>query len=346
MESGLLDLLKVPLKARNQVVDALFYDVSLLTPQDYAALSPLSDRKGAIIVVSPGQGIRQFPNALQFMSAQGVSDECKVKAIVVAGVGSSVLGTAALARQVANHYQCEVAGIVSGYGMADIVLEGLGGWFFYGEIDRMRYQVQQSTQSIKDMLPWVFTGKDGTDELVALFTSPLDRYVPSNPDVAALHEVLFMRYLFRKPQELVLLVGHSKGNLLICSVLNNMFSELKSKTWKSVREEGPFDNLAVVTFGAVVDLPDGLIRPENQHQFLGTLDVLGKMNSVTFYGTSKLHTDVPGAGHHLSKFPGAMPVDELLKGVKLLKPPPQERFNGMKLRPRANQLPAEVRGLS
>lgn len=321
MESDILHFAKLPLKARNQVVDSLFYDVTLLTPEDYESLSPLHDRKGAIIVVSPKQGIRHYPNALQFMSKEGVAEQCGVLGVVVAGVGSSVLGTAALARQVANHYQRDVAGVVSGYGMTDAALEGLGGWFYYGQIERTRYLVQQNVPSLKSFFPWAFVGKDEADDTLAPMASALDRYVPSNPDVAALHDLLFMRYLFKKPERLVLLVGHSKGNLLISSVLNHMSTEIKTRTWNSVREEGPFSNLAVVTLGAVVDLPNMLIKPENQHQFLGTLDALGKANSVSFQGKIKEHKAVQGAGHHLSKLPSAVPVDELLNEVTLPEPP-------------------------
>jgi hypothetical protein len=103
------------LKKRNQIVDSLFYDVGALTPREQDQLSPHIEREATIVVVSPreaGAGIRHYKNALRFMLREGDS----VRAVVVAGVGSSVLGTAALARNVADHYGIDVAGIVTGYG--------------------------------------------------------------------------------------------------------------------------------------------------------------------------------------------------------------------------------------
>lgn len=49
--------------------------------------------------------------------------------MTVAGVGSSVLGAAALGRNVANLFGFDVISIIAGYGMADLPLEALGGWF-------------------------------------------------------------------------------------------------------------------------------------------------------------------------------------------------------------------------
>jgi hypothetical protein len=106
----------------------------LLSFVSQAGLSPFIDREGSIIVVSPsnsGRSIRHYKNALRFMMKEGDT----VSAIAVAGVGSSVLGTAALARNVADKYGFDVAGVVSGYGFTDLITESIGGWFFYGMID-------------------------------------------------------------------------------------------------------------------------------------------------------------------------------------------------------------------
>jgi len=47
------NLLKSPLKLRNQVADSFFYDVDALDLAEREMLSPLVDLKGTIIVVSP-----------------------------------------------------------------------------------------------------------------------------------------------------------------------------------------------------------------------------------------------------------------------------------------------------
>ena len=103
-------------------------------------LSPLVGPEGTITVVSPrGGGIRHYKSSLGFMLEQGD----RIEIVAVAGVGSSALGTAALARNVADHFKRDVAGVITGYGMADVALEGLGGWFYYGGIDRLRYKMEQ-----------------------------------------------------------------------------------------------------------------------------------------------------------------------------------------------------------
>ncbi len=101
------------LKAHNQAIDAVFYDVSALTFQEWLSLNPMTDRKGKIIVVppgdSPGRTIRHYESAEEFLQS---AEWINVVAIAVAGVGSSVIGTAALARNVADACHGDVAGVM------------------------------------------------------------------------------------------------------------------------------------------------------------------------------------------------------------------------------------------
>ena len=153
-----LNPFSVMFKARNQAIDSVFYDVSSLTFEEWLQLTPLVDKKGKIIVISPGgsasqsvkpKPIRHYESSDEFL----LSDDWKnVIAVAVAGVGSSVVGTAALARTVADACQGDVAGIVSGYGLSDVVLEGLGGWFFYGKIDQIRYEMQAVLEDMVAMI--------------------------------------------------------------------------------------------------------------------------------------------------------------------------------------------------
>jgi len=305
---------------RNQLADAVFYDVTSLTAQEWLSLKPWVDRKGGIIAVSPRdptgsnkETIRHYKHALEFI----ISERDRVEAIAIAGVGSSVVGTAALARSVADTYKIEVAGIVSGYGLSDVVLEGLGGWFLYGKIDQLRYEMERGLADLNAILSKTFAqGSDGTAYLKN-FEFPLDDYVPPSLDVSALNEILLVRYVnaTRPKMKIRLLVGHSKGNLLISSALNHLNNELRSllgeKRFKS--EDLAMNNLAVVTLGAVVNLPDELIKKENQHQFLGTLDLLGRTNSRALGGTIEAgFTPIDGAGHHLNtKIPGYLDLKEV-----------------------------------
>ncbi len=116
-----------PIQERNQLVDRCFYDLNALTNEEKASCSRLRDREGTLLVVPPREQtdrkILHYSSGLRFINHE-IHD---ISAIVVAGVGSSVLGTAALARAVADVIRVPVAGLVSGYGMLDVAAEGLGG---------------------------------------------------------------------------------------------------------------------------------------------------------------------------------------------------------------------------
>jgi hypothetical protein len=75
----------------------------------------LTDREGAIIVVPPsGRGpLRHYRNAARYINAEGD----RIRALAVAGVGSSVVGTVAFARNVADAIDSDVAGVVTGSGL-------------------------------------------------------------------------------------------------------------------------------------------------------------------------------------------------------------------------------------
>ena len=130
-------------KQRNAVLDNFFYDTTRLTMEERAKLTPLADREGSIIVVPPSNSdreIRHYSRALRFMTKEGPA----IRAIAVAGVGSSALGTAALARSIADALDADVAGIVTGYGMSDMMSEALGGWFAFGAADRIRHTMERA----------------------------------------------------------------------------------------------------------------------------------------------------------------------------------------------------------
>jgi hypothetical protein len=321
--NDLLDFtpLGVSLKARNQAVDAIFYDVSALTFQEWLELNPLTDKKGKIVVVAPsgarGPTIRHHGSVEEFLRS---NDWKRVVAIAVAGVGSSVLGTAALARNVADACQGDVAGVVSGYGMSDAMLEALGGWYFYGKMDQYRYVMSNALDNVSALLTQMFAkGPDIKKILASYFDLPLDDYVPPYPDVMAIYSILLRRYYDPGSTNLRLLVGHSKGNLLIGDVLNHFSYALRTVDGG---EDKAFQKLSVVTLGAVVDIPTDVIPVQNQHQFLGTLDVLGRLNSRSIDGDVAPRTPIPGAWHSLNtKLLGHMDVIDILRNRVKLPPP-------------------------
>lgn len=295
IDSQVVNVLTYPAKRRNQFVDAIFYDIDSLTAEEQGELSPLVDREGTIIVVSPrtaGRPIRHYKNALRFMIAEGDA----IRALAAAGVGSSVLGAAALARNVADHYDIDVAAVVTGYGISDVAAEALGGWYFYGKVDQFRHAVELMVEN------WLTTLPEPTrNDKERGFAAPIDsRFVlPGNSDIGTLYDIL------AASRNLRLLVGHSKGNLLISFALRHFARELGNI------HHPHYDNLAVVTLGAVVNLRAEFQR---RRQFLGQWDLLGRINS----DLDAPHEVVPRVGHHLNpRFPLHMSVGDILSVVPL-----------------------------
>lgn len=300
LEEHLTHLLEWPINRRNQFVDRLFYDVGALNADEQARLSPLIDREGTILVVSPQAAkrpdrIRHYKSALRFMVKEGDT----VRAVAVAGVGSSALGTAALARNVADFCGVDVAGIVTGHGVADVLAEALGGWIFQWEIARLRHKMQLVTENLLTALREAHAvGPEAKAR--KLFGLPIDSWftVAANSDVGTLLDILLASRSLR------LLVGHSKGNLLISFALHHM-----------VREVGQvkhpyYDELAVVTLGAVVDVPREFRRV---HQYLGQLDFLGTVNSDF---RAPHEPPIPRTGHHLNpRLACALSVSDVLRKV-------------------------------
>jgi hypothetical protein len=322
LDNQFTNLWLYPIKLGNQAADRFFYDVGNLEPSEWERLSPLAELKGTIIVVSPHSArredkLRHYKSALRFMIEEGDG----IKAIAVAGVGSSVLGTASLARSVADSTGWDVAGIVTGYGLADLVVESLGGFFYYGEIDRLRYEFELILDRLLTPVASAPQAAAGDGRRLTGLGYPLGSWdALGNSDVHALYDVLLAG-----PPRLRLLVGHSKGNLLLSFVLNHMKDELGDRASRLRESRHPlFDYLTVVTLGAVVDIPTDAFAMET-HQFLGQLDWLGQLNSdrsPPFFGAIAIeHEMIPGAGHHLNPmFPCSLCVADALRRAGLPHP--------------------------
>jgi hypothetical protein len=272
----------LPLKQRNAALDNLFYDTPSLKPAEMRQLTPLIDIKGSIVVVPPGssnQPIRHYERALRFMNKEGDN----IRAIAIAGVGSSVIGTAALARNVADALACDVAGIVTGYGMSDVITEALGGWFVFGTLDRLRLDLEKFVGKATSPLSEL-ERPDSSHAMSA--TGILEPRLVGQPgfdDVTTLVDILTAR-----PKNLELLVGHSKGSLLIDFVLDQFVDELEG-------DDSPlFEQLDVITMGAVVDISRKFRKVK---QYLGAIDWFGGLNSEL----GLPHQLVPNAWHHLNR---------------------------------------------
>lgn len=115
------------LRQRNVALDALFYDIKVITPEEAFYISDSLAAQGAIMIVPPSDGapIILCETVDEFVLRGGD----KVRALAVAGIGGSALGAAAFARNVADAIQGPVAVVVSGYGIADVITEAFGGLF-------------------------------------------------------------------------------------------------------------------------------------------------------------------------------------------------------------------------
>ena len=280
-------------KQRNAVLDNFFYDTGSLTVEEKAKLSPLIDREGSIIVVPPSNSdrqIRHYKRALRFMNKEGPT----IRAIAVAGVGSSALGTAALARSIADALDTDVAGIITGYGLSDVMTEALGGWFVFGAADRIQFAMEKFFERMRSPMPADIVSA-GSEASVMWF----DRSsLPGDNDVSTLSEILLA-----SPPALEYLITHSKGSLVASYALQQYVEDLEGD------ETALFERLRITTLGAVVGLPAVF---KNVKQYLGALDWFGGANS----SLSVTHERVPGVSHHLNPgFPYHMSVAALLNGA-------------------------------
>ena len=130
-------------KQRNAVLDTVFYDTGGLSArregEAHRRSSIARAASSSCRRATPDRQIRHYKRALRFMNKEGPT----IRAIAVAGVGSSALGTAALARSIADALDTDVAGIITGYGLSDVMTEALGGWFVFGAADRIRFAMEK-----------------------------------------------------------------------------------------------------------------------------------------------------------------------------------------------------------
>ena len=198
---------KLPLSylLRNMVFDTVFYDVGGLSAQEHADLigRVVDFDEGGMLVVWPQQAERKIEYFA--LSADLVAAHPDLDAVAIAGVGSSPLGTAALARQVADAHGAKVVGVISGYGAADVISEALGGWIDFGRRNHTRAAIEQ-------VRALGVAGGNGAsaDALKAEYRIPSDYLLVDEPESNTP-----VNLMLRHGDKLRLLVGHSKGALNI-----------------------------------------------------------------------------------------------------------------------------------
>lgn len=294
----------------NARFDRFFYDLSVLTPEEETDIGnhtkgPDRIKDGSVIVVKPkrlriSEESKELECYFLAENVKGSASEHKdeledIDTVVVAGVGSSVFGTAALAKKVAEISNKSVAGIVSGYGFNNVSEEALQGWFDLGRINIHRHNIACS----------IYDGKKQQDIL------NLEKKVNEIPEMIGLNTLL-TKYC-KKVEKLI---GHSKGNLIIASTLYNLLVE---KTLDNeLRDQ--LEKYRVLTLGAVVYFPEEF---KQVYQYIGSQDNFGFLNSRWWcikHGMSCIkYNTILNAWHHLNPnrfLPfTAMPFERIFREV-------------------------------
>lgn len=245
---------------RNAFLDSVFYDVGNVTADEQPSLAFWRAKEGALLVVPPtgGAALEVFADKEAFFD-QGGGD---VKALAVAGVGSSALGAAAFARNVADAVGGPVAAVVSGYGLSDVLTEAMGGFFLFGALNSIRHRLEGLDR----------TGQANTQgEATGLLRT--------SKDTATLIDLL------SDPRfNVSLLVGHSKGNLVISEALYALEAR---QALAPVAER-----CRIVTISAKIGMPSAFWR--KVIDVMGQWDGFGALNSRPDIAADLI---VPGAWH-------------------------------------------------
>lgn len=263
LREGLLEIYR----QRNAVLDFLFYDLAKLHNHESAALAPRYAAEGAVLCVWPSDHAKVllWPDYDSFRAS---GETGTAKALVVAGVGSSALGAAAFARNVADALDAPVLAVVSGYGLADVVTESLGGWFLFGALNSMRHWFEPMDMWTRSRKPSFSYSKAPSLDLAQ-----------TSLDVKTLIALL-------AGHDFDLIVGHSKGNLVISEALNAIAATDPD------RAQAMAAAMKIITISARVWMPKPF---RNIIDIMGENDPFGEMNS-----RKDIMIDIvmEGAAHH------------------------------------------------
>lgn len=289
---------KVPLAVslRNAVFDTVFYNTMSLSNEEKASLlaRTFSYDEGGMLYVHPSKENREIEYFDRSKTLLDAHPELEV--VTIAGVGSSVIGTAAFARQVSDAVGQPAVGIIAGYGAADVMSEALGGFFDFGR--------RNMFQAYIDKLEAYQDGSSSVDNrgLAKKYDVLSVTYLAEEPESNTL-----LNIMLRHADKLKLVVGHSKGALNIGNVLREFVKETKL-------DASSYEKLAIVTLGCGVTLP---AKFKNVHQYVGSWDVLGQFNTPFEIKRHPKHhclETVAHKGHNLvNTNPFHLPLDELLQ---------------------------------
>src|SRR6266702_1346842 len=133
----------------NTALDFIFYDVPTLRaglagkdaqmaalgekpPSRILDFDALADPEGSLLLIDATTApyVHKYQSVETFLNSP-YRETRDVDIVTITGVGSSALGSAALAWDVSVALERPVLAIVPGYGVADVVLQSLGGWFAF-----------------------------------------------------------------------------------------------------------------------------------------------------------------------------------------------------------------------
>ena len=283
------------LRQRNTALDAIFYDVKVITPEEAFYISDSLAAEGSIMIVPPSESgaLILCDTPEEFVQRGGSS----IRTLAVAGIGGSALGAAAFARNVADAVDAPVAVIISGYGLADIVTEAFGGHFFFGHLRGLR--------------PFF----EGLDELAGRPRPVSADNCCDQPSARTSLDTKIVRTLLADPRlSFKLLTGHSKGNLVVSAALHALYKSDETRALTLAARA------RIVTFGARIAMPP--IFPDVV-DVIGEWDWFGEMNSRPFIATDHR---VALAGHHTNTdTPGHLPVTAVLRKILAADPTAEEK---------------------
>lgn len=270
------------LRRRNATLDTLFYDVKCVTAEEAFYISSCLAAEGAILIVPPtgADPLRLCDTVDDFFQAGGAT----IETLAIAGVGSSALGSAALGRNIADATGKPVAVVISGYGLADAVTEAMGGYFLFGYMNSVRHAFEQLDE---------FFGRPQFGVATRLST---DKLCQGSLDTQTVRALLVDPRLSLK-----LLVGHSKGNLVLSEALYDLAENEKERARQLA------EALKIVTISARIAMPP-LFR--DVIDIMGEWDWFGELNSRKSIPSDRI---VPQALHHTNtELPNHIPVTALL----------------------------------
>ena len=278
-------------------LDRFFYNIEKC---DLDRVERMSGEQGSIIYLPADRNA----NLVECADATELFERFPdVGAITIAGVGSSAVGAVGLARDVADSTKLSVAAVVSGSGILDAAWEGMGGWMFLREDNQFEFFLEKTRNALiaSGLFP-------GLQPLIETWDS-----IGCGPDIVTLKSLLRKNQLGQnRLKGLKMILGHSKGNLVIASALSELTLE------KKLMEMGEVN---IVLLSAVTALPPGVGR---QHQYLGTMDALGILNSRV----AVRYKAVPGAMHWLNRqIPFHMDARAVIGEVVRLGQPRKQAYN-------------------